>query len=189
MEIVRRKRGQSAVIDAVIFFAIMMVVLSSLMYMARVNITASRATSTYYHASYAKATLQALLQCTVNTAYYNDTHGNTIRLEDKSIQELITEDLYLRYFYTSEVDTNSFGPGMERSIALTLRNLTIPEYKYHLWAAVVNETCIPIEDENANIHLGYDTETWSSDLYSDTVYTTIPQNAQKVMIALYVWPR
>ncbi len=189
MEMSRDRRGQSGVIDAVIFFAIMMVVISALMAFYQPNIQSNLAKKNYYHIEATKSTLQSLLLATIDEAHYNTSDGETIELLDKSIHELTVEDIYLRNHKAQDIEVDSLWGGIEKKINRTLFNVTETWYKYHLFAALLNkDNNTPVLQDDLMFSMGYDHSRWSGDKYSYTTYLGIASTGERIMITLYLWP-
>ncbi|MBS3816429.1 MAG: hypothetical protein KGY76_02575 [Candidatus Thermoplasmatota archaeon] len=120
--------GQSSLLDALIFFAIAMI--ASLI-LAFASTPQSSPESEEMKRLYGETTLETYLHSTLNhTSYEHD--NETIHLDDKTVTELVVEDLYLRG--QTPVENESLEKGIERPLNETLQNLTYPQYYYNFTA-------------------------------------------------------
>jgi len=114
-----------------------------------------------------------LLKSTLRYVWYRDSSGNLIVLEDKTIEHLISEDLYVRY--KGIADISSVKAGIEEPINRTLRNMTYPVYEYSLRA----------QYRNVNLTIG--SGVLPVNRMSFTTYIDMPHTGEKVKITMYVW--
>ncbi len=116
--------GQSALIDAMLFFFIMIIgsVFLNVSFVQNVE----RTVLLRDDANYCRDTLDTLLECTIQRTNYtknNDGEFVNVELINRNVFQLITEDLLLRD-NISRVDENSLVMGIERPIEYVLDNLT-----------------------------------------------------------------
>lgn len=122
--------GQSSMLDALVFFGILMVAALVLTYTTLPERESGRRKTMRI---YCKSTLESLLRSTINHTTYKDPNsGDKIHLDDKSVEELVVEDLYLRSH--TGVDKATLQKGIEEKINATLQNLTAPHYHYNFTA-------------------------------------------------------
>lgn len=127
----RDRKGQSAVIDALLFFFIMIVASlflnhTSFAEVEKININGKEI-------EYSQNVFDALMKCTVNTTNYTKIIGEKkvdVELIHKNVLELLLEDLSLRE-RAGGVDNNSLERGMERAISDILTNLTSYTFSNH----------------------------------------------------------
>lgn len=118
------RRGQSGVIDALLFFFILILAATFL------DLSTHRAVEETVlkrdDIRFARATLSSLLRCTVNRTNYTEEIGGETReveLLHKNVLELIEEDLMLRGG-DRNIDVSSLEAGIESEIRDILHNLT-----------------------------------------------------------------
>lgn len=123
-KIKRDLQAQSALIDALLFFVILILASTFL------NLSGIRGIEEVVlrkdDMGYARDTLETLLKCSVNmTNYTRYANGSAVNVElvHRNIQELIVEDLMLRN-NSANVDLKSVEQGLERPIKDILDNLT-----------------------------------------------------------------
>jgi len=123
-KIKRDLRAQSTLIDALLFFLILILASTFL------NLSGFRGIEEVVlrkdDMGYARDTLETLLKCSVNnTNYTRYSNGSTVNVEllHRNVQELMVEDLMLRQ-NAGNVDLNSVEQGLERRIKNILDNLT-----------------------------------------------------------------
>lgn len=171
MEVIRRARGQSAVVDAALIAPILIMILMV------GYIIASSNTNVFFternEKRFAEDLTYTLLKSTLRYVWYYDNSGNLIVLEDKTIEHLISEDLYLRT--KGVADISSVKIGIEEKINDTIRNLTYPVYEYSFKA----------EYHGAKITIG--SGVLPDDRMSFTTYIDMPHNGDKAKITMYVW--
>ncbi len=165
------ERGQSAVIDAALIAPILILILL-VGYMI-----ASSSTNVFFlernENRYAQDLTYSLLKSTVRYVSYDDSSGNHIVLEDKTIEHLISEDLYLRD--SGDVNLGSLHTGLEEKINATLKNMTQPDYMYSLHA------------NYHGAHFVIGSGVLPDNRMSYTTYIDMPTNNDKAMLTLYVW--
>ncbi len=124
----RSDSGQSSLMDALIFFGIAMI---ASVILAFVPMPQGNPEGEKMMRLYGETTLDTFLHSTLNhTSYeYND---EIIHLDDKSVAELVVEDLYLRE--NTDVENESLRRGIEEPLDRTLNNLTVPTYHYNFTA-------------------------------------------------------
>ncbi len=166
------KSGQSSMLDALVFFGILMVAALVLTYTTLPERESGRRKTMRL---YCKSTLETLLRSTINHTTYEDPNtGDTIHLDDKSIEELVVEDLYLRSH--TNVDKATLRKGIEKRINATLQNLTAPHYHYNFTAWT----------NNASFHLrSHPIE--SREVISATQKLNTPNKDQLYTARLKVW--
>ena len=144
----RDKQAQSTLIDALLFFVILILASTFL------NLSGIRGIEEVVlrkdDMGYARDTLETLLKCSVNmTNYTRYANGSKVDVEivHRNVQELIVEDLMLRQ-NAGNIDLNSIELGLERPIQYILDNLTsylfmngsqVPAYQYSLNCEFGNE--------------------------------------------------
>ncbi|MDP6156197.1 MAG: hypothetical protein QGH39_06700 [Candidatus Thermoplasmatota archaeon] len=127
----RNLRAQSTLIDALLFFVILILASTFL------NLSGIRGIEEVIlrkdDMGYARDTLETLLKCSINmTNYTRYSNGSTMNVElvHRNVQELIAEDLMLRH-NAGNVDLNSVERGFERPIKYILDNLTSYTFTNH----------------------------------------------------------
>jgi hypothetical protein len=128
-----------------------------------------------YFAEYVETTHTTFLQSTVNESWYLDTTNNLKILEDKSVQELVCEILFLKN-NGSGIDKKSIEKGMESKINAILKNLTQPYFQYRYTAV--------FEDVNITLQ---STSIFPEERYAATIYLTMPYQAGTAISTLYIW--
>jgi len=166
------ERGISAVVDAGLISAIVVIGLVIILGIALQNPAEFKYDE--MNKRYAEYLTYSLLRSTVQMVWYNTSSG-TIILEDKSVAELIAEDLYIREHNSSSVDIKSLEVGMEEPINRTLKNLTYPKYRYSLYAEYKNTTIIIGFRELPQIRYGY------------TAYLSMPTSGEEFIVTIYIW--
>ena len=166
-----KEQGQSAVVDASLIAPILVMILIV------GYIIASSNTSVFMleknEQQYSEDLTYSLLKSTVRYVWYNTTSGQHIVLEDKTIEHLISEDLYIREH--GDVNLNSLKIGLENKINGTLYQMATPYYLYSLHASY----------KNINIVIG--SHTLPINKMSYTTYIDMPTNNNKAVLTLYVW--
>lgn len=167
-----RDRGISAVVDAVIILAI--VILGIIIGLAIASQNPSEFKQDEYHRRYVEYLTYVTLRSTIQKAWYNTTLGKVI-LEDKSVSEIIAEDLYIREYKSSVVDLNSLYYGLEKPIENILRKLTSPRYRFLLYATYKNSIIMIGDKDLPQIK------------YSFTRYLNMHLSGEKFMVTIYIW--
>ncbi len=165
------ERGQSAVVDATLIAPILVLILlmGAYIYSTNTNVFMLEKNEN----NYAQDTMYSLLKATIQKVEYRDAEGNLIVLEDKSVEQLISEDLYLRATHGADIST--VRSGIESKINDILHGMTIPYYKYSLHAQyngvsfVIGQGTLPVN------RMSY------------TTYIDMPQNNGRAIVTLYVW--
>jgi len=165
------ERGQSAVIDASLIAPILMLILLMGLVISSSNTNVFMLEKNENR--YAEDLTYSFLKSTVRYVQYTDSSGNQIILEDKSVEQLISEDLYLRVTGGAEIST--VKAGIEDKMNETLKSLTHPEYEYSFHASY----------HGASFVIG--SGTLPDNKMSYTTYIDMPQNGDKVTITMYVW--
>ncbi|NPA74728.1 MAG: hypothetical protein GXO25_01430 [Euryarchaeota archaeon] len=164
-------RGQSAVIDAALIAPILVLIL--LMGYVIVSSNTSVFMLEKNEVRYTQDLTYAVLKSTVRYVWYDTTSGQKIILEDKTVEHLISEDLYLREH--GDVWIPSLRTGLESKIDTILYNLTTPIYRYSLHASY----------HNVSFYIG--AKYLPANRMSYTTYIDMPTNNDKATITLYVW--
>ncbi len=171
MAIIVYERAQSAVVDAALIAPILMMILMV------GYIIASSNTNVFFternEKRFAEDLTYSMLKSTIRYVWYYDSSGNLIILEDKTIEHLISEDLYLRSVGGADIATLKMG--LEEKINVTLRNMTYPIYEYSLHASY------------HGVHFVIGSGVLPDNRISFTTYIDMPQNNDKAMITMYVW--
>ncbi|MEF8874174.1 MAG: hypothetical protein V5A88_05830 [Candidatus Thermoplasmatota archaeon] len=126
--LIRSEEGQSSLLDAMIFFAILMI--GSLI-LAFVPFPSGSPETQEGMRLYGESTLDSYLHSTLNRTSY-EHEDEMIHLDDRKISELVVEDLYLRD--NTDVDNESLREGIERPLNETLNDLVFPQYNYNFTA-------------------------------------------------------
>lgn len=168
----RVSEGISAVVDSILILAI--IILAVYIGLAIATQNPAEFKQDEYHRRYVEYLTYTTLRSTVQKAWYNTSSGVVI-LEDKSVSELIAEDLYIREYKSSDVDMNSLYYGIEKEIENILRSLTYPRYKFLLYATYRNSTLWIGEKDLPQIK------------YSFTRYLTMHMSGEKFMVTIYIW--
>ena len=165
------ERGQSAFVDASLIAPILIMIL-----LIGYTIASSNTTQFMYERTekrYVEDLTYSLLRSTVrNVSYY--WNGHLIILEDKTVEQLISEDLYLRVMNNS-VDIPSLKHGVEEKINTTLYEMTSPLYHYSLFAHY----------KDVNFTIGW--KKLPDTRYSYNTKIDIPNTVDKGLIILYIW--
>jgi len=122
---------------------------------------------------YAHDLTYALLKSTIQRVTYRDSMGNQIVLKDKTIEHLISEDLYLRSM--GKVNIGTLRAGLEEKINRTLRDMASPNYEYFMVAKY----------HGVEMHLGI--PDLPATKMSYTTHIDMPTNNEKAVLTMYVW--
>jgi|GEM_PF-2197242 len=95
----RKRKAQSALFDGILFFLLMLISTTIVIYYtASTQAPRTQSESQLFLREYCEDTLTAVLAATINdTSYIRPSDGAKVILEDQSVEELILEDLYIRY--------------------------------------------------------------------------------------------
>lgn len=181
----RDNLAQSAVIDLVIFFAIMIVASGILIKFYAPASDSDYSVRKSLHSDYAANLLETVLRTTIKDSYYNTTSGSTVHLRDKSISELLVEDCALRQ--SGEAKKTSLESGMERKIVSILKNLTQPDYGFNLSAYILDDHNIPKYDDDHGFCKTSGNEV--GDIYASQSEMPLTASSDKVLVVLKVWIR
>ena len=165
------EHGQSAVIDAALIAPILVMILLMGYMIAATNTNVFMLERN--EKRYTEDLTYSLLKSTIRYVWYNDGSGNKIVLEDKTVEHLISEDLYLRS--GGNVDLATLRAGVEEKINATLRNMTFPNYKYSLHARYMGAKLVIGSGVLPDNRMSY------------TTYIDMPNNKDKAILTLYVW--
>ncbi len=165
------ERGQSAVIDAALIAPIMMLILLMGYVIASSNTSVFMLEKNENY--YTQDLTYAFLKSTVRIVSYTTTSGQTITLEDKTVEHLISEDLYLREH--GDVNLASLKSGLEDKLSGILYNMTYPIYQYSLHASYHGVSFVIGAKELPTSRMSY------------TTYIDMPTTDGKAKITLYVW--
>ncbi len=164
-------RGQSAFVDASLIAPILIMIL-----LIGYTIASSNTTQFMYERGekrYVEDLTYSLLRSTVkNVSYY--WNGHLIIVEDKTVEQLISEDLYLRDL-NQGVDIPSIKHGVEDKINATLYGMTSPIYHYSLYAHY----------KNVNFTIGW--KKLPDTRYSYAKKIDMPNMVDKAFLVLYIW--
>ena len=165
------ERGQSAVIDATLIapIIVMILLIGFLIGSTNTNIFFTERNEKRF----AEDLTYTLLKSTVRYVWYYDKDHNLIVLEDKTVEHLISEDLYLRARGIADID--SVKRGIEMKINRTLRNLTYPIYEYSLHASYGSVKLVIGSGDLPATKMSY------------TTYIDMPDNNGKAKLTLFVW--
>lgn len=128
----RSNSGQSSLMDALIFFGIAMIASGILAFAPMPGETPE---SDKMGRLYGDTTLDTYLHSTLNHTSY-EFNNETIHLDDKTVSELVVEDLYLQEH--TDVENESLERGIEEPLNQTLNNLTVARYHYNFTARSSN---------------------------------------------------
>ncbi len=94
-----KRKAQSALFDGILFFLLMLISTTIVIYYtASTQAPRTQSESQLFLREYCEDTLTALLASTINdTSYLRPSDSVKVVLEDESVEELILEDLYIRY--------------------------------------------------------------------------------------------
>lgn len=190
-ELKNNRSAQSALIDALLFFLIMILAsvfvgLSGFQGVEEVILRKD-------DMGYTRDTLNALLKSTINITNYTKVNGVdrlNVELVHENVLELIVEDLMVRNS-SSDVDINSLVIGIEKPIGRILDNLTaytfsnrtqVRYYHYHL-------TCEygDVSIEMTDLGAGSGSEFQPVDKYSAERWVNMPSTSEKAKIILRLW--
>ncbi len=166
------ERGQSAFVDASLIAPILIMIL-----VIGYTIASSNTTQFMYERGekrYVEDLTYSLLRSTVREVHYY-FGNNLIILEDKTVEQLISEDLYLRYLNETSLDISSLKSGVEDKINATLYQMTSPIYHYSLFA----------QYKNVNFTIGW--KKLPDTRYSYDEKIDMPNTVDKGLIILYIW--
>ena len=188
----KRDRGaQSALIDALLFFVIMILAslfvnLSGFQGVREVILRSDEITLT-------RDTLDVLLKTTVNMTNYTVMDGedkSNVELLHGNVLELMVEDLMVRNG-SADVDIHSLEIGIEEEIERILDNLTaytfsnrtqVRYFHYRLMYEFRSVSVVITDSEN----IGVD-ELTLMEKYSVDRWVNMPQSVVKAKIVLYLW--
>ncbi len=165
------EKGQSAVIDASLIAPILILILLMGYVIATSN--TSQFMLEKNENFFTQDLTYAVLKATVREVTYTTTSGQTIYLEDKTVEHLISEDLYLREH--GDVVLSSLKYGLEDKINALLHNLTYPVYDYSLHASYHHVSFTIGAKELPTTRMSY------------TTYIDMPTTDGKAKITMYVW--
>ena len=177
----RDNRAQSGLFDAVLFFLVLFTALSTMQFASQSNV--QDVVDRQYLSQFTIDTRATLLSCTINSSSYT-TEGALIVLEDKTVEELLVEDLYLRTY--GQVDEQSLVNGIEAPIRAILINLTGPEYHFRLIATFPAAGTQSGSSASAQIVIS-DLDTIADERWAATGVVMMPDQHGAAEITLMLW--
>lgn len=165
--LVRSNKGQSSLLDALIFFSIALIASAILIF---APFPGSSPETKEVMRLYGESTLDSYLHSTLNHTSY-EYQNETIHLDDRTVSELVVENLYLRD--NTDVNNGSLREGIERDLNETLDALVISQYDYNFTAW---------SSENASFGYGQQTKgvdemnSFSQDLHTPDQNATYTAN-------------
>ncbi|GEM_PF-2442110 len=173
-KVLRSEDGQSSLLDAMIFFAILMI--GSLI-LAFVPFPSGSPETRGVMRLYGESTLDSYLHSTLNRTSY-EYEDEMIHLDDRKVSELIVENLYLRD--NTDVDNESLIEGIEKPLNETLDELIFPQYKYDFTAW---------SSGGANLGYGHESEEVDEEIISATQELHTPDYNETYTANLKIWLR
>ncbi len=175
-------RAQSGVFDAVLFFLVLFTAVSTIRIVSQEP--AQDVLDRQYLALSVTEMRTTVLRCTVNATSYR-VDGETVVLEDKTVEELLLEDLWLRR--AGAVEVESLETGIESRIDAILSNLTGMEYDYSLCAAFIPTTATPNDEHEEPVVLIGTTAPANAEVWSASGEARSPDGTIEAEITLKLW--